>query len=115
MRDCLSRSGERACEKRRVRNRLHGILLTHEHTDHCCGAGGWRGDGRPLSPMRPLSGVQARDALPFLARELPTGGTIAIGSIGIRSFPVSHDAAETVGYVLEAGGSLSPILRTPDA
>lgn len=86
---------------------LHGILLTHEHTDHSCGAGGLaRRNKTPLvANAATFQAYTERDALPFMGRELVTGGTMAIGCIGIRSFSVSHDAADPVGYVLEAGNT----------
>ena len=102
---------------------LHGILLTHEHSDHSCGAGGLaRRNKTPLiANAATFQAYTERDALPFMAQELETGNTTAIGSIGIRSFAVSHDAAEPVGYVLEAGttrivyftdtGCVTPVIR----
>ncbi len=84
---------------------LDAILLTHEHTDHSCGAGPMaRRCAAPLIANRAtLDAYAQRDELPFTARELPTGETVALGPIGIRSFPVPHDAVEPVGYVLEVG------------
>ena len=86
---------------------LHGILLTHEHSDHTSGAGGLaRRNKTPLiANAATFQAYTERDALPFMAQELPTGGTMAIGCIGIRSFSVSHDAADPVGYVIEAGNT----------
>ena len=84
---------------------LHGILLTHEHPDHCSGAGPMaRRTGAPLiANAATLEAYAHRDELAFGTRTIPTGGEIGVGCIGVRSFPVPHDAVEPVGYVLVAG------------
>ena len=84
---------------------LHGILLTHEHPDHGTGAGPLsRRTGAPvIANEATLEAMVRKDDLPFECRLLQTGNTLGIGSIGIRSFPVPHDAVEPVGYVLEVG------------
>ncbi len=91
--------------KRGVGGRLDAILLTHEHTDHTIGAGPMaRRTGAPLvGNSATLGAYTERDALGFAAVELATGCEIAIGALAVRSFPVPHDAAEAVGYVLECG------------
>jgi phosphoribosyl 1,2-cyclic phosphodiesterase len=84
---------------------LDAILLTHEHTDHACGAGPLaRRGGVPLvANAATLAAYAERDDLPFLSRDLPTGDTLGIGAIGVRSFSIPHDAADAVGYALEIG------------
>jgi len=88
-------------------NELDGILLTHEHPDHCSGAGPLARKMRaPLIANPPtLEAYADRDELPFHARSLTTGAEMGIGCIGIRSFPVPHDAIDPVGYVLEVGSN----------
>lgn len=85
--------------------KLASILLTHEHTDHSLGAGPMaRRTRAPIVGNRAtLAAYAERDELGFSSMELATGGEIAIGSFGIRSFPVPHDAVEAVGYVVECG------------
>ena len=85
---------------------LDGILLTHEHDDHLRGA----------------AIVSARYGCPVVAnrgtlqaasyrldigdtRELDTGDEVRLGEFSARSFAVSHDAAEPVGYVINISGS----------
>lgn len=84
---------------------LHGILVTHEHTDHSSGLSGTarRHDAPVIANTATLNALYQRDATAYRTQVLETGGTMAIGGVGIRSFPVSHDAVETVGYVLEIG------------
>ncbi len=85
---------------------LDAVLLTHEHHDHCSGAGPIaRRYAAPLIANAPtLEAIALRDALPFATRELPVGGSLGVGSLGVRSFAVPHDACAPVGYVIEAGG-----------
>ncbi len=102
---------------------LSAILLTHEHTDHSISAGSMsRRNKAPLiANAATLNAYQQREELPFETLELPTGSETLVGRIGIRSFPVPHDAVETVGYILQAGnvrivyctdvGSVTPEVR----
>ncbi len=85
--------------------RLNAILLTHEHTDHALSASAMsrRSKAPIVANAATLAAYGRREELSFTPLTLATGGETEIGSIGIRSFPVPHDAAETVGYVLEAG------------
>lgn len=88
---------------------LSAILLTHEHGDHVCGARelahGW---GIPLlSDPRTIDAVLAqRPRSPATSQppperiELPAGRTTQLGSLEIRSFPITHDAVAPCGYVL---------------
>ncbi|WP_094094788.1 MBL fold metallo-hydrolase [Paenibacillus physcomitrellae] len=86
---------------------LNGILVTHEHSDHIKG----------------LGAVARKYNLPVYANELTwaamekhigaipdenrrvfgTGETKDFGSLRVESFPVSHDAAEPVGYCFYDG------------
>lgn len=83
---------------------LTAILLTHEHSDHTLSAVPLaRRHGVPLVANRPTV-----DALRLLSegvafQVLPTGGEMTLAGIAVRSFAVSHDAAEPVGYRICAG------------
>lgn len=94
----LAKRGVRAAD-------LTAILLTHEHTDHSSGAGAMarRCSAPIVANTATLKAYAQRDALPFTTQELPTGGECGIGTLGVRSFAISHDAVEPVGYVIEAG------------
>ncbi len=84
---------------------LDGILLTHEHDDHFRGASrlSARMHCAVVANRATLQAADTRTEL-GLVKELPTGGEIALGPFRARSFCISHDAAEPVGYVVEVGG-----------
>lgn len=82
---------------------LHAILVTHEHVDHCRGVGPLaRRLGVPVF-MTPLT----RQALPGLGRieqlhEFHAGESFRFRDLRIHPFPVTHDASETVGFIIES-------------
>lgn len=80
------------------------VLLTHEHTDHTHCAG-------PLARRHALPVVANGPTLAALGdslagaplRELPVGAFMELGPFLVQSFPVPHDAAAPVGYLVRAG------------
>ncbi|MDP2400956.1 MAG: MBL fold metallo-hydrolase, partial [Actinomycetota bacterium] len=82
---------------------VSAILLTHEHTDHVCGV---RVLAQRLNvPVFATAGtLSAGRVAGSIAdpRTICAGDDFSIGSLGIRAFPVSHDAAEPVGFRIES-------------
>ncbi len=103
---------------------LDGILLTHEHTDHTRGA-----EGVAVRMEAPLVGnAPTLDCVCLTGRSIEqvrfsTGEPVTLGGFEVSSFPVSHDAASPVGYLVDAGdirvavltdlGSITPELIEP--
>lgn len=85
-------------------DRLSGILITHEHTDHISGLAVFlKYHPMPLY-VTPGTGVALARKLPQyreLMRSLPAGSSFTVGDLGIKSFSTSHDAADSVGYRFE--------------
>lgn len=83
---------------------LGGIVLTHEHADHARGAPALADRlGIPI-----LASPGTLDAVPAGAYErvpLRPGTRHAQGPFTVRLFPVTHDAAQPMGIVLEAEGT----------
>jgi phosphoribosyl 1,2-cyclic phosphodiesterase len=83
---------------------VRAVLLTHEHGDHTHCAG-------PLARRYSLPVVANAPTLAALggaldavaARELCVGAFMEIGPFVVQSFPVPHDAAAPVGYLVRAG------------
>ncbi len=87
---------------------VRGILITHEHSDHIKGAGilsrKYRipiyANERTWEAMyKPLGDIDRG-----LRRVFESGEDFYIGGLGVRSFPIPHDAAEPVGYRIYGGG-----------
>ncbi|ADH86553.1 MBL fold metallo-hydrolase [Desulfurivibrio alkaliphilus] len=85
---------------------LSAVLLSHEHGDHIRGAGVLsRRYHLPLYANRPTLQAAARNlGSPAAVHEFTTGATFTCGAIKVHPFAVSHDAAEPVGFLLQAGG-----------
>lgn len=83
---------------------VEALFLTHEHSDHASGAGVTsRALKAPvIANEATLNAAQraigAADCMP-----MPTGSHLCLGEITVRSFAVSHDAAEPVGYIFSHG------------
>lgn len=81
---------------------LHGLLLTHEHSDHSRGAGPVaRRFDLPL-----LVHAKTRGALPALGkiketREFDTGDVLHLRDMRVETFHTTHDAAAPVGFTIE--------------
>lgn len=93
----LESIGERACE-------ISALLVTHEHIDHIKGAGII--SRKYNIPIYATAGTHSAMEIGKIRDEnrLIADGEFEIGSIGIKPFPIPHDAAQPVGYNLFAGG-----------
>ena len=84
------------------------VLFTHDHSDHCKGAGVFH---RKLPDVPFVANGDTADAIALQTGTddgwtlFENGEPFDIGDITVTAFSISHDAADPVGYLLEAGGS----------
>ena len=88
---------------------LDGILITHEHADHVSGL-------NVLLKRFPLPVFAPGIAADALRRTLPgacayirtvePGRPLSFGCMTVTAFPTPHDAAQSVGYRIEADGAV---------
>ncbi len=83
---------------------LLGVVLTHEHGDHCAGLKTFL--KKRKVPVYASHGT--KDALePHVAtaewRSFEAGTQLEIGAFRVETFPVPHDAAEPIGLRVTAG------------
>jgi phosphoribosyl 1,2-cyclic phosphodiesterase len=87
--------------------RLSAILVTHEHHDHVTGLAVLTKKLRvPIYASGPTC-RQLCDKVPHLedlVREQQPGSGVRVGALWVESFSTPHDAAGSVGYVLEGAG-----------
>jgi phosphoribosyl 1,2-cyclic phosphodiesterase len=91
---------------------LAAIFVSHEHIDHLRGAGTLARRHRlPVVASEGTfrAGTWQFGSLPDKVVQPPgseicVGGVDGVGGITVRTFAVSHDAAETVGFWIEAEG-----------
>ncbi len=91
--------------------RLDGILVTHEHNDHCSGLpqmlGLWKA---PLYVTEPTMDALHRTLPDTLGKRLRgvetihAGQRFAIGDIEVHAFAIPHDAADPIGFTFRADG-----------
>ncbi len=81
---------------------VHGILITHEHSDHIMGlatlAAKWH---VPVYCNRlTREAIEAQLQIRIDARIFATGDSFAIGDVTVDTFSVPHDAYDPVGFLL---------------
>ena len=85
---------------------IAAVLLSHEHQDHVRGAQRFsKRFGVPVAAN--WATLEGMDRSPQAFEgwiDLPVGRTVTIGEAAVVSFPVPHDAAAPVGFVLEGDG-----------
>jgi len=91
---------------------LDGILITHEHTDHCNGLpqmlGLWKA---PLYVTEPTMDVMQRILPETLGKRLRgvemihAGQRFTIGDIDVHAFAIPHDAADPIGFTFRTNGT----------
>lgn len=94
-------------------DKIDGVFITHEHTDHTKGL-------RVLTKKHPYWKVYASNGTGERISEsiadedqlecFDSGSTIKSGDITLKSIKISHDAVDPVCYAIESGGSRLVIL-----
>jgi phosphoribosyl 1,2-cyclic phosphodiesterase len=88
---------------------LHGILITHEHSDHVAGLVGLAGKlDLPVYCNRlTKDALEAQLQIQINARLFDTGASFEVGDVGVDTFSVPHDANDPVGFLLRtASGNI---------
>ncbi len=84
---------------------VKAICVTHEHNDHVRGIGvvSRRCKIPVYSNEGTFSAGEKRIGKLFARKEFDTGDILQIGDLQVRSFHISHDTADPVGYVVSDG------------
>lgn len=78
------------------------ILLTHEHSDHVAGLGGFAALGTPIYTTRGTAAAVRCKSAPAW-KIIPSQSTFDVCGVTVESFGIPHDAAEPVGFVIDDG------------
>ncbi|GGE05836.1 metallo-hydrolase [Marinithermofilum abyssi] len=86
---------------------LDAILVTHEHIDHVKGLGVFARRYRLPIHLNEATWRSLPSSVGKLEEDqchlFDTGSALELGDLTIESFPISHDAAEPVGFCLHHG------------
>lgn len=92
---------------------LDGILITHEHIDHCGALAVFcKKYEVPIVCNTLTAEVLRRETMAHYTnwRIFHTGRTFSIGSIEVESFSVPHDAVDPVGFLISSGSGALGVL-----
>ncbi|MBI1749118.1 MAG: MBL fold metallo-hydrolase [Acidobacteria bacterium] len=91
---------------------LDGILISHEHTDHCAGLvqllGKWRAPVYSTQPtLIEVERILSNGKTPRLDRveHIHAGQRFTIGDIEVSAFAIPHDAVDPLGFTFRANGT----------
>lgn len=84
---------------------ISAICVTHEHNDHVAGVGvlSRRCKVPIYANLGTMKGAEKRMGKPFGFVEFETGDEFQIQDLVVRSFRISHDTADPVGFVVSDG------------
>jgi phosphoribosyl 1,2-cyclic phosphodiesterase len=92
-------------------SRLDGILISHEHTDHCNGLPQMLGMWRAPVYLTEATHFELRRILPDTLGKrmdrvemISAGQRFQVGDIEVSAFAIPHDAADPIGFTFRAGG-----------
>jgi phosphoribosyl 1,2-cyclic phosphodiesterase len=101
----------------RTVDHIDGILITHEHTDHCNGLpqmlGLWKA---PLYVTEPTLGAMQRMLPETFGKRLKRveaiqpGQHFTVGDIDVHAFAIPHDAVDPVAFTFRSNGTKVAIL-----
>jgi len=91
---------------------LNGILISHEHTDHCAGLvqllGKWKTNVYVTEPtLETIVAVLPNGAGGRIDRveRIQAGQRFTIGDIEVSAFAIPHDAVDPLGFTFRANGT----------
>ncbi len=81
---------------------LHGILITHEHSDHIAGLVGLAAQlDLPIYCNRfTKEAIEATLKIRIQARIFNTGDSFSVGDMTVDTFAIPHDAQDPVGFLI---------------
>lgn len=89
-------------------HQLDALFVTHEHSDHIKGLGAFaRKHELPIYANEATWGAMERHVGKIEQDKrmvFETGEVIHFGGMSVQSYPISHDAAEPVGYTFQDNG-----------
>lgn len=82
---------------------LHGVLVSHEHKDHCKCVEQLLKSGIPVYLSQGTArALELPEKLLDLATEMVAGEQFTVGTIDIMPFTTFHDAQEPLGFVMQS-------------
>jgi phosphoribosyl 1,2-cyclic phosphodiesterase len=82
---------------------LHGVLVSHEHKDHCKCVEKILASGIPVYLTQgTAAALEMPEKLLDLATEMEAGQQFTVGTIDVMPFSTFHDALEPLGFVMQS-------------